>query len=170
VASHRCHLHGDATALASQTKDPPSYHAVRQNNASPKLFLRQCLQSTNLSYTVIPVTFSSSLFRSSATLILTLTLTVIADAQIDSQIIVTVQIRPAEYSLLRRVPECSTDLEKKQNSAERCTSHATRKKSLDFGGNLNHVTYIYTSSSSSSSSFPFIYQVDIRNLNYSELR
>ena len=43
-------LHGDATALASRTKDPPSYHAVRQNNASPKLFLWQCLPSPDLSY------------------------------------------------------------------------------------------------------------------------
>jgi len=36
VTSHRCRLHGDATNVASRTKDPPSYHAVRQNNASPK--------------------------------------------------------------------------------------------------------------------------------------
>ena len=32
------HFSGDATALASRTKDPPSYHAVRQNNASPSCF------------------------------------------------------------------------------------------------------------------------------------
>ena len=38
MASHRCRLHGDATVLASRTKDPISYHAVGQNNASPKLF------------------------------------------------------------------------------------------------------------------------------------
>ena len=47
VASHRCRLHGDATALASRTKDPPNYHARTMH---PKLFLQQCLPSPDLSY------------------------------------------------------------------------------------------------------------------------
>jgi len=42
LLSHRSHrrcLHGDATVLESRTKDPPSYHAVGQNNASPSCFM-----------------------------------------------------------------------------------------------------------------------------------
>jgi len=49
VASHRCNLHGDATVLASRTKDPPSYHAVGQNNASPSCFMAM-FTVPNLSY------------------------------------------------------------------------------------------------------------------------